>query len=322
MRVRATVGSFVVAAAASLAFAADEPKKYAIDEKEVWTAGQVVTVTRRESTDMEMTADGKQMRGEHASLEATYVLRADAVDEKGAWTKSTVWFRSWKRTKSGETDESISGARITVEDGVWRMEGARIASVEAGKWLDKKFGKSGGDDDDNPLKQLKPPKLAVGEVWKPDLKALDSLFTKALKGAPLDFANATMEVRLKSVSGASPDEVGEFEATFKFPIAGKPEGMPAGAKIEPGGVAEITGTHAGRLTTRTMLATDRFAATFAMKVSVAAGGRTVTMAVKGAMDQEESTVEGGTIPAPAGHASPDDLPPVPPSPAPAPPDKK
>jgi hypothetical protein len=323
MKIRARFAALVVAAAAPLAIAGDDAPKYDIAPREVWTVGQVVTVTRHEAQDLGMTMDGKPMSAQHDGLDAKFVVRCDAVDADGKPTRRTVWFESWKQTRNGESDESISGAHVTVADGAWRLEAGRIASAAATKWLDKKYKKrsSGEGDADNPFKELSPPKMAVGEVWKPDPKFIGKAFTRGAANAPIDVSDATMEIKFAAVRGTSPDEIGDFEIKAHAGIAAKAAGLPAGAKIAPGSAVDLTGTYSAPLTRRTMLSTAHLSGTFAMDFEVEAQGRKVSLNGKGTMVQDESTVEGGEIPAPPKLASSDDPLPSPDKPAtpPAPP---
>src|SRR6185369_7972859 len=104
---------------------------------------------------------------EHEKYEATYVVRCDALDDKGEPSKRTLFLKSWKKSRNDTTDESISGLRVAVEGKVWKLPDGKTAGDLAKRWLDKKFTKG----DDNPFSKMAPPKMAVGETWKPDPKA-------------------------------------------------------------------------------------------------------------------------------------------------------
>src|SRR6185295_10853891 len=129
----------------------------------------------------------------------------DALDAAGGPTKRTVFVKSWKKTKGAETDESIAGSRVTIDGKRWELAAGTTAGPLAKAWLDKKFAK----DDDNPLSQLAPRRMAVGETWKPDPKIAAEIFTKAKGKAPFDLKDVEMEVTLLSAEGAPPDAVGK-----------------------------------------------------------------------------------------------------------------
>jgi len=290
---RGTIVAFLtLAACGAFARAGDDPKTYEITWKERWTAGQVVTVTEHDASDTESTMGGKTINAEHETLDATYVLRCDAIADKEEPAKRTLFVKSWKQTVGKQVDESLAGLRIEFEGAAWSLPEGKKAGPLAKKWLGKKFKKDSGD----PLSKLAPPRLEIGKPWKPDPKAAAEAFAKSIDDAPFDPAKIEMEITLTSVEGAPPDETGKFALKFHLPISDKPAGLPEGAVVLPGSAAEMVGDRSGPLTTATMLGTEHMEMNMTMNVGVTTKGGQVEFTTKLKSVQDKKTVAGGEIP--------------------------
>jgi hypothetical protein len=249
-------------------------------------------------------------------FDATYVVRCDALDEKGDSSKRTFFFNSWKKTKDETTDESLSGSRVEVKGNVWKLPDGETAGPLAKEWLDKKFEK----DDDNPFSKLAPPKLAVGKTWNPDRKKAAAAFAKSMADMPFDAAGIEMEIKLVSVDGAPPNASGNFDVKVHLPIAGKIPDLPPEAVLLPGAAADIVAQRSGPLTKSTMLGALHIDTVMTMNIEVPQEGQKLAFTTKVKMTQDQKTIAGGEIPEPAkpDASKPDAEKPQAPAPAPGP----
>lgn len=292
MKVRAGIGTFAAAAFAALAVAGDDAKTYDIDAHEHWTAKQVVTFTDHETSDMDMKVGGKSMHAEQSVLDAVYSVRCDEADDKGEPTKRTVFVKSWKETKNGKSDESITGALVTVTGNEWKLAPGKTAGNLAGKWLDATFGKK---DMGNPLAKVAPTKLKVGETWKADPKVVAEAFASELEDAPFDASKTTMELTLESAEGTPPDASGKLSFKAHLPISSMPH-MPPHATLHDGAGAELTGTRTGPLTKSTMVGVSHMDFTLKVDLDMQTPNGAMTAESGGKMVKDRTAVAGGEIP--------------------------
>jgi len=293
---RAFVGIVAAAAFASLAAADGDAKSYDIDWHNHWKAGQVATTTEHESSDTETTMNGAKLSSEHELLDATFVVRCDAVDASGDAAKRTVFFKSWKQMKKGQADQSLTGATIAVDGRTWKQSGGDVPGELAKKWLDNRYVKG---SDDEPVRKIAPKSLTVGRPWKPDPKEAAKAFAAMLEDAPFDLAAIEMELTLVSAQGAPPDVAGRCEIKVRLPFSSTMPGMPPGAVLAPGSAADVVGFRTGPLTTATMLDTDHFDFTAHTNVEVPQQGRKIAVSTTMRIVTDSLTVAGGEIPAPA-----------------------
>jgi hypothetical protein len=289
------VASEPVAPAESAPPVVEGPKKYDVDWVGHWKLGQIATVTEHETKDMDMTMDGKPFKSAHETFDARYVVRCDALDSAGAPSKKTIFVESWKNGSDAESDQSISGLRVVIDGKTWTLPAGATAGPLAKKWLDRQCTRGAGD----PFSKLAPPKMTVGDTWKPDQAAVSKAFSAFTGDAPFEFSNVDMEIKLASVDGASPVESGTFDMTVHCPIAAKPSAaMPSGMVLLPGASAEAVGTVTCPLTTSTILGAYHFAVTMTMDLEMSPQGRKMLVAAKGRVVQDKQTVDGGEIPEP------------------------
>jgi hypothetical protein len=294
MKVRAGLGTFAIAAFATLSLAGGDAKTYDFDWKVRWTAKQVVTYTIRETSDMDSKMGGNTMNEEHQVLDAVYVVRCDEADEGGKPLKRTAFVKSWKSTTNGTTDESLAGELVTVVGKEWKLASGKTAGAAAKKWLDSTFGKM---DKGSPLEQIAPKQLTLGELWKADPKAAGEAFSKALEDAPFDASGVTMEVLLMSAEGTPPNASGKFTFKVHLPITNIPS-LPPQAKLLDGAGAEITGWRIGPFTKSMMLETLHMDVALNMDIEVTTPNGTVNSTTVGKSTRESASIAGGEIPEP------------------------
>jgi hypothetical protein len=288
-------GSMVsVVAFVALAWAGDDAKTYEIDWRPHSSAGAVETVTVHDAQDMVMTlgAATTPFKTQSETLDAVYVVRHDAVDAQGASTKRTLFLKSWKQTKDGATDDSLSGRRVEVDGETWKVADDKIVTAGAKKWLDGEFAKP----DQHVLEKLEPPtRMTVGRTWKADPQKAISAFG----GSDVPFLGdgCSVELTLVSAEGAPPDVSGRFECKLHFRIGGKIPNMPPTAKVSSDSVADITATTSCKLTNQA-LRDDRIDMTMKMDVDLGPQANGALMHMKMTGKQEQKSVAGGEIPEP------------------------
>lgn len=294
MRNGMRAGLVTIVAFAGIAFAGDGAKSYDIDWHGHWEAKQVVTYTVHDAADMDTTMGGTSMNQDHQSTDAVYVVRCDEVAANGDATKRTVFVKSWTSAKGGKSDDSLTGALISVEGSTWKQVSGKTGGPLATKWLDKTFGKKHTAD---PLEEVAPKQLTIGQPWKPDPKVVAASFAKSMEDAPFDVTGVTMEIVLESAEGTPPDASGVCNFKVHLPIGNLPN-LPPGAALKAGSGAEITGSRKGPLTKSTMLGVLHMDAVLSMDIDMPTPqGATMTVSTKGKMVEEQTCVAGGEIPA-------------------------
>jgi hypothetical protein len=294
-RTRWGTAVFAAVAVAGLAIAGDEPKTYDIDWKEHWEAKQTVTYTVHETSDTDTSMAGNSMKKDHEAVDAVYVVRCDEAGADGSLAKQTVFVKSWKCAKDTTTDESLTGALLTVTGKEWKLDGGKTAGSLAKKWLDKKFGNK---NDSSPLEKIAPKQLTIGQPWKPDPKVVAEAFSKSMDDAPFDASGVTMELVLDSAEGTPPDASGKCSFKVHLPIGKLPK-MPPNATLRPGSGAEMTGTRTGPLTKSTMLGVLHMDVDLKMDVDVETPQGAMAVNTTGKMVADQTIVAGGDIPEPA-----------------------
>jgi hypothetical protein len=301
MQTRTRAAVFATLGFVAVAVAGEGTKTYDIDWHERWTVRQAVTYTVREKSDMETTMGGNTLQAEHTVLDAVYVVRCDECDDKGDPTKRSVFVKSWNKTKKNDTpNESLAGETVVVTGKEWRLASGKLAGIDARKWLDSTFGKK---DSGNPLEEIAPKQLTVGEPWKADPKVVAAAFSKAMDGAPFDASGVTMEMLLTSVEGTPPDASGKFTFKVHLPISKLPN-MPPRATLHEGSGAEAGGTRNGPLSKSTMLETVHMDIDMKVDIDIPTPNGTVTTSTVGKVVQDKSAVAGGEIPEPKAPAPP------------------
>lgn len=231
-----------LAAVAARPAGAEDPKTYAFPAKTTWKAGDVATRVETESAKQKVTVGEMVVNGGDTPVETKFeaVMRVDAVDDQGEFTKAVVWFKSW--SKGGETpDDSLHGAHVQIDGaGATRtvkvLTPGLVASPEALAWLDEKFGKGTADDNDGMSTILPGKPVAVGESWTPDVAKLAKTFGKdhmvfveekskatgTLTSVKDGIGNLTLEVSLQGKEMATPQgtmtwaEGGAMKIAFVF----------------------------------------------------------------------------------------------------------
>ena len=240
---RSKLGVFAISAAlaasAAAVLAGEEPKRLDLKAPDLWEAGEVFTVTETASQETDVTAskdDGESAaKRQERRRESVVVWRCLEADAEGRPLRALAFVKTWKQTRRGRADASLTGAlfEVTPERTTSRLPEGKW-SDDAKKWIQKNV-RLRSEADKGPFGDLEiPQSLEVGETCKIPLASAAAVIGGGEGPPPAIFGKVETSFRLDAADETPGGTSVRGTMEFQGPLAGEIQSSPEAPKVVVG----------------------------------------------------------------------------------------